>query len=233
MKFILFALSSLLCWLVSSPALAGEDSLYEFLWLDPDKKVYVLQNKLYKKEKTFYFDAGYMDNLTSKFQDTNGFGLRAGYYIHEEWGVEIFLNEYANKNNDEYRNIRLINETEPFIRRPKQSYGAMVIWSPFYGKINTFNKIFYFDWSFGAGLGQIQTQTNLDTVVNSTAVSKFKTENNVAGVFKTKLRFHVSEHMNVGVEYMTQGYQAPGPRNPKQDNLRWNNDLIFSVGFSY
>ena len=31
---------------------AGEKSLYDFLWLDPDKKVYVLQNKIYKKEHT-------------------------------------------------------------------------------------------------------------------------------------------------------------------------------------
>jgi len=58
---------------------AGEESLYDFLWLDPDKKVYVLQNKLYKKEHSFYFDACYISNFTSKFQDTNGFALKAGY----------------------------------------------------------------------------------------------------------------------------------------------------------
>jgi len=233
MKFIATALT-LLAWLfLSSPVQAGEDSLYEFLWLDPDKKVYVLQNKLYQKEHTFYADVGYMDNLTSKFQATNGLALRAGYYIHEEWGVEIFLNEYANKNNDEYKNIRTVNETEPFVRRPNQSFGALAIWSPFYGKINTFNKIFYFDWSFGAGLGQMRMESNLDTVVSSSTVTKFKSETKTTGVLKSKLRFHVSQHVNIGLEYMTQGYMAPGPRNPKQDKLRWNSDLIFSVGFSY
>ncbi len=232
MKFILFMLIAC-SWLMSSPVKAGEDSLYEFLWLDPDKKVYVLQNKLYKKENTFYADVGYINHLSSKFQDTNGFGLRAGYYFHEEWGVEIFLNEYANKDNDENKNIRLINTIEPFIRRPKQSYGAMAIWSPFYGKINTFNKIFYFDWSFGAGISQLTTESNLDTVVSSTTISKFKSEKHTAAAFKTKLKFHVTENVNIGVEYMTQGYMAPGPKNPKNDILRWNNDLIFSVGFSY
>lgn len=230
MKLILGVILTIM---MSSPADAGEDSLYEFLWLDPDKKVYVLQNKLYKKENSFYFDLGYMDNLSSKFQTTNGFALRGGYYFHEEWGVELFMNGYSNANNDEYRNIRLINNTEPFIRRPSQSLGALVIWSPFYGKINTFNKIFYFDWSFGAGLSQLRTQTNLDTVVSASTVSRFKNENNTAGVLKSKLRFHVSEHVNIGIEYMSQGYMAPGPKNPKQDKLRWNNDLIFSVGFSY
>lgn len=233
MTFIFTALSSLLILLIASPVSAGEESLYEFLWLDPDKKVYVLQNKLYQKEHTYYTDIGYMNNQTSKFQATSGFALRAGYYIHEEWGVEIFLNEYSNADNDEYKNIRSVNNTEPFIRRPKRSLGALVIWSPFYGKINTFNKIFYFDWSFGAGAAKLTTETNLDTVVSATAITDFKTESKTAGVLKTKLRFHISEHMNLGIEYMTQGYMAPGPRNPNKDTLRWNSDLIFSVGFSY
>ena len=30
---------------------ASEKDLYNFLWLDPDKKVYVLQNKIHKKSK--------------------------------------------------------------------------------------------------------------------------------------------------------------------------------------
>jgi len=70
---------------------AGEESLYDFLWLDPDKKVYVLQNKLYKKEHSFFFDAGYLLNFTSKFQETSGFKINGGFYFHEEWGIELFL----------------------------------------------------------------------------------------------------------------------------------------------
>ena len=32
-------------------AYAGEENVYDFLWLDPDKKVYVLQNREFKKKK--------------------------------------------------------------------------------------------------------------------------------------------------------------------------------------
>jgi outer membrane beta-barrel protein len=212
---------------------AGEKSLYDFLWLDPDKKVYVLQNKLYKKEHSFYADLGYISNFTSKFQDTNGFSLHAGYYIHEEWGLEVFYHQYSNKNNDDFRNVRLINEAEPFVRRINSSFGASLIWSPFYGKINTFNQIFYFDWSFGAGIAQVNTDSNLKTVTVSNAVNRYEKETNSAGVLKTKVKIHLRENIHLGIEYMNTYYMAPGPKNPKSDVLRTNTDLILSVGFSY
>lgn len=212
---------------------AGEESLYDFLWLDPDKKVYVLQNKLYKKENSFYFDVGYLSNFTSKFQNTDGLALRAGYYIHEEWGLEIFFNRYSNSNNDEFRTIRLINEAEPFIRRLNSSYGAVAIWSPFYGKINTFNKIFYFDWSFGAGLTQINAESNLKTVRQGNVANRYETEVYNGAVLKTRFTFHLKENLHLGIEYMNTYYNAPGPKNPNSDKLRTNTDVIFSLGVSY
>ncbi len=224
---------ALLMLMLTKRTHAGEGSLYDFLWLDPDKKVYVLQNKLYKKEHSFYADLGYISNFTSKFQDTNGFSLHAGYYIHEEWGLEVFYHQYSNKNNDDFQNVRLINEAEPFVRRMKSLYGAAVIWSPFYGKINTFNQIFYFDWSFGLGLAQVNTDSNLKTVTVSNATNKYEKETHSAGVLKTKIKIHLKENLHLGIEYMNTYYNAPGPKNPKSDKLRTNTDLIFSIGFSY
>ncbi len=231
LNFFIVALGAFL--MLTRGTYAGEDSLYDFLWLDPDKKVYVLQNKLYKKENSLYFDVGYISNFTSKFQDTNGFALKAGYYIHEEWGLEVFYHQYANKNNDDFRNVRLINEAEPFIRRMKASYGAAVIWSPFYGKINTFNQIFYFDWSFGAGYAQVRADSNLKTVRLDNVPNSYEQEIYNGAILKTKLKFHLRENLHLGVEYMNTYYMAPGPQNPNSDKLRTNTDLIFSVGFSY
>ena len=212
---------------------AGEKSLYDFLWLDPDKKVYVLQNKLYKKEHSFYADVGYLANFTSKFQDTNGVAVRAGYYFHEEWGLEVFYNQYSNSNNDDFRNVQFINEAEPFVRRLNSTYGAMLIWSPFYGKINTFNQIYYFDWSFGAGVSKINAESNLKTVTQTNVPNNYAKESYTGAVLKTKVKFHLTEHVHLGLEYMNTYYNAPGPKNPKSDKLRTNTDVVFSVGFSY
>jgi outer membrane beta-barrel protein len=212
---------------------AGEKSLYDFLWLDPDKKVYVLQNKLYKKEHSVYFDIGYIANMTSKFQDTNGFSFKGGYYFHEEWGIELFYQQYSNSNNDDFNNVKLINEAVPFVRRLDSTYGAALIYSPFYGKINTFNKIYYFDWSFGAGYTKINANSNIKSVRIDNAPNKYEKETYNGGVLKTKVKFHITENVHLGLEYMNTYYMAPGPKDPKSDKLRTNTDLIFSVGFSF
>jgi len=212
---------------------AGEKSLYDFLWLDPDKKVYVLQNKLFKKEHSFYADIGYLSNFTSKFQDTNGFALRTGYFIHEEWGLELYYNQYSNSNNSDWESIRAVNGADPFVRKMDKSFGAFVIWSPFYGKINTFNKIYYFDWSFGLGLGRVETQSNLKTVSNANLVSSFENESYNAVAWKTNLKFHLNESTHLGVEWVQHHYNAPSAKNPNTDLMRTNQDLIFSIGWSY
>ena len=212
---------------------AGEKSLYDFLWLDPDKKVYVLQNKLYKKEHSFYADVGYLSNFTSKFQDTNGYALRAGYFFHEEWGVELYYNQYSNSNNSEWERIRAVNGADPFVRRMNRSMGAFVIWSPFYGKINTFNKIYYFDWSFGLGMGKIEAESNLKTVSDANLVSSFEKESYSAVAWKTNFKFHINENTHLGVEWVQHHYKAPSAKDPKTDLLRTNQDLIFSIGWSY
>jgi len=222
-----------LMMIMSKNTNAGEKSLYDFLWLDPDKKVYVLQNKNYKKEHTFYLDLGYIANFTSKFQDTQGFQGKAGFYISEEWGLEVFYNDYSNNNNDDYHNVRLINGAEPFVRRLNSSYGANIIWSPFYGKINTFNRIFYFDWSFGAGVAQIDASSNLKNVSNTASQTQYDKERYTGAVLKTNVKFHITENIHIGAEYMNTYYRAPGPSNPNSDKLRTNTDIILSVGFSY
>ena len=230
LKISVIALTLTLLFL-SNKTHAGEKSLYDFLWLDPDKKVYVLQNKLYKKEHTVYADLGYLSNFTSKFQDTRGLSVKVGYYIHEEWGVEVFYNQYQNQDNDDYRSVRAIASLDPFVRRMKSTYGALAIWSPFYGKINTFNQIYYFDWSFGVGLGKVNTESNLKTVGALNAA--FADESYSAAIWKTNVKFHVRENVHLGVEWMQQHFRAPGAKNPKKDDFRSNQDLIISLGFSF
>jgi outer membrane beta-barrel protein len=112
----------------------------------------------------------------------------------------------------------------------------MAIWSPFYGKINTFNKIFYFDWSFGLGVAKINAESNRKTVEVTTQKSSYDKETYNAVAWKTNMKFHLTENVHLGVEWMQQHYNAPGPnRNGRasKNSLKTNQDLIISVGFSY
>ena len=73
----------------SNSTFAAEDSVYDFSWLDKDKEVYVLQNKIYPKDGTFNADIGYLSNITNEFHDIHGCASKVGYYLAEQWAVEI------------------------------------------------------------------------------------------------------------------------------------------------
>jgi outer membrane beta-barrel protein len=221
---------------LSKSVFAEEKDLYKYLWLDPDKSVYVLQNKLYEKKNTFYADVGFLKGLSSEFQSTRGAQLRVGYYFHEEWAIELMGNIYQNSDNDTFKNLTALNDSVPFTEKLERSYGALAVWSPFYGKINTFNKIYYFDWSFGLGLGQVELKTNADTVASSATANEFNKKKTMAIMGKSLLRFHINEKWHVGLEYLNTSYESAGPKlstGTQTEKWRSNSDVIFSVGFSF
>lgn len=215
---------------------AAEEDLYDFLWLDQDKQVYVLQNKVFKKKGRFFVNAGYIMGLTNEFQDTSGWQASVGYNFSEQLGLELMYNEYSNTDNAAVTNLRDINDTVPFQRKLASSYGLLLKWSPFYGKINTFNSIIYFDWSFGAGAGQLKSNSNALTVDQTNQEDTFKGEDYMAGFLKTSFEIHATERITIGTTLLRTIYKAPGPTVDGvagTDKWRGNSDFILSVGFSF
>jgi hypothetical protein len=84
---------------------ADEGDLYNFLWLDPDKSVYVLQNKIFTKKNTIYGELGGAYNMSSEYQDTLGVNVKAGYYFLEEWAVELDYKKYFHTDNSTYDSL--------------------------------------------------------------------------------------------------------------------------------
>lgn len=215
---------------------AAEKDLYDFMWLDPDKKVYVLQNKVHKKEHSVYLNVGYGMGLSSTFVDTSALHTNLGFYLNEEWAIEGMYTKYSNSDNDSFQNIQRVNGVVPFIRKTDSNYGLLVKWSPFYGKINTFNKIFYFDWAFGLGAGKLNTQSNKDTVANSSISNQYKKENYNSIIGKTELTFHANKNVHFSLGLIMNNYKAPGPtvnNIAPSSKMRTNMDAVLSVGFSY
>jgi outer membrane beta-barrel protein len=222
-----------LTFIFTLPARAGENDLYDFLWLDPDKSVYVLQNKIYPKNKSLYLDLGYVMGLSSDFQDTSGSQLRMGYFFSEEWAIELSHMQYSNFDNSAYDSIKAVSGTEPFVRRFTRSTSAYLIWSPFYGKINTFNKIYYFDWSFGVGSGEVMAESNIDSVRNPASANVFKGERYNPLQLKTSVKFHINKRVHLGMEFINSNYQAGSPKYPSRKEWEQNNDLVFTLGVSF
>jgi len=222
----------LIIFLISLYAKAGERDLYDFRWLDPDKKVYVLQNKVYKKKHTFYTDFSYIKGISSEYQDTSGMQLRSGFYFSEEWALELSFQDYNNKNNTTFDNLQRINGVVPFIRKIERSYGIGAIWAPFYGKINTFNKIFYFDWYFGVSALKVEANSNADSAANPNS-NQFKDESFVAAGAKTGLKFHINSNWHLGLEFQNTYFKAKGPVPGRPKKLNTNSDIMLGIGFSF
>ena len=221
---------------ISLEVKAAEKDLYDFLWLDPDKKVYVLQNKVHKKEHTAYANLGVGLGLSSTFQDTSLFHGNIGFYLNEEFAIEALYTGYSNKENEAFTNLENLTSKIPFIRKTKSNYGVIAKWSPFYGKINTFNKIFYFDWSFGLGLGKLNTESNAATVGNSAIPNNYASESYTSVIGKTELTLHASKNIHLSIGLIMNNFKAKGPtinNNPGSEKLRNNLDSLFSVGFSF
>ncbi len=233
----IFVCLSLSYFTLNAQALrADEKDLYDFMWLDPDKKVYVLQNKVHKKERTVYANIGLGTGLSSNFQDTSMFHGNFGYFMTEEWAIEGLYTKYSNSDNEAMENLKRLNGSIPFIRKTNSNYGLLVKWSPFYGKINTFNKIFYFDWNLAAGLGKLETESNATSVSITGQANTYKKESYTSVLLKTGLSFHATKNIHIGVDLIMNNYKAPGPTVngvTPTSKIRSNMDAVLTLGVSF
>jgi outer membrane beta-barrel protein len=225
---LIFIISTIfLCPLLN----AAEDDLYEFLWLDPDKHVFVLQNKQHKKAKKFFAQASYLNATNVDFQNSNGFGASIGYHFNEQLGVAVDAHFFNNSHSQAYQNILNVTNSEPFIRRPNQNISINLLWTPFYGKINTFNRIFYFDVGLGVGLSRLGMSSNLNNVRDTNVVNQFDRENYHGLNSKIFLKFHIDNKQFIGAEFNNTSFKGVGPRGNKSvEHLRY---LNFSYGISF
>lgn len=230
-------LALILLTLFSFPALAAESSLYDFSWLDKDKEIYVLQNRRFKKASTMYVGATGAMTLSGAFIDSYGATLRAGYFFKEDWGIEAVFGKNSGDENDTAKAVRE-QGTVPYYRKIDTYTGAMFMWSPFYSKINTFNKIFYFDWLFGLGAANIKTLDNRNKFTPGSG-DALTSENVFGGLWNTGFRFYVDERWSIRLDVTGLIYQADkskqagGGTNPVTTSSKLYNSYDLGIGLNY
>jgi outer membrane beta-barrel protein len=218
----------LLSFFMTTLVMADEKSLYDFSWLDKDKEVYVLQNRKFRKDGNFYVGATGTKTLSGAFIDSYGASLRAGYFFTEDWGVEFAFGKNTGSENDTARGV-LDQGTVPFYRKIDSYTGAMFMWSPFYSKINTFNKIFYFDWMFGLGAANIRTLDNRKKFDTLSINRDELTEENTFGIlWNTGFRFYINESWSLRVDVTGLNYKAAKNKSTGSGTPVTKTDKLFS-----
>ena len=234
---ILFSLIALILFIPDS--LASENSAYNFSWLDPDKEVYVLQNRKFRKSGRVHFNAGYGMTTSGAFVDGSVLQGRVGFFFAEEWGLEFLYAQNKGKENDAFD--LAVNDggsgTIPF-RRITQGYmGGLLLWSPFYAKINTFNKIVYLDWILALGYGKLTEKNNKATVVAGSATPLADNElDHNAFIWGTALKFYMTRYFHARVDLTGLYYEAEKAKTVATSGEKaWYShyDLTFSLGLDW
>ena len=221
---------------------AGESDTYSFTWLDPDKEVYVLQNRKYRKKGKVHLNIGGGTTLSGAFVDANTLQGRAGYFFLEEWGFEGIYAKNSGSENVTAESVRNrgASGSIPFRRIVDAYMGWMILWSPFYTKINTFNKIIYFDWIFGLGYGSMQETSNREEFLGLGTSETVTNHNGL--LWDVGMKFFISETFNLRLDLTVFHYKADivktagvsGTEDLNSDS-EWNSnwDLAASIGINF
>lgn len=209
----------------------SEDDEYNFSWLDPDKKVYVVQNRKYRKKGRFAVFATGGLNLSNPYRTEYEFVPRISYWFSEQFGVDAFYGVLSNSDNSTLTALKNASPTAlPFVRENRSYFGAALTWTPWYSKLNFFNKILYFDWFLLAGLGQ--TGTAVDQNTRADRAPNFKTENLFTMFFGTGHQYYVTRNFLVRLDLLGMMYSATGADNRSTRNTT-NFEFTAGVGWAF
>ncbi len=217
-----------------APAFAAEDEDYNFSWLDPDKKIYVLQNRKYRKARKINLSLLGGSGIAETYRQTWQIEPRLGVWFNEDWGVEAFFVNRWNTPNNAYQ--ALVEATgsglSPLIREVNTMYGALLNWAPWYAKINVFNSILYFDWTFSLGVGMMNTSIGPKTKTDPSSAAQWVDQNLFAVYLGTGQIFHLSQKFDIRFEGMGHFYSAPvygGLAGAPTDSSLFSS-FVFSLG---
>lgn len=236
MKSKLKSLFILLSLFSSSHIFASEKDIYEFSWLDPDKEVYVLQNRKFRKAGHVHVNAGGGITTSGAFVTSTAIQGRVGYFISEDFGLEGLYSKNKGKENDTAKGVRSSGPqgtgTTPFRRIVDNYWGVMALWSPFYSKINTFNKIVYMDWIFGVGYSQLKEKNNKLAFQSAALANQETLESHSGVIWEAGLKFYLDQSFSIRADLTSILYSANNIATTGT-SLKTNYDATLSLGYSF
>ena len=219
---------------------ASTDDAYDFSWLDPGKKIFVLQNRRYRKDNKFHLAAGAGFTSSGAFVDSFNISTRGSYFFTEEFGVELVYSTNSGKENDTATSVRNPGGSGsiPFRRIVDQYFGGYFSWAPFYSKINAFNKIIYLDIIFNVGVASM-TESNNAQEVNVGGAGNFaqSEETHTALSWDVAWKIYLNDHLDLRLDVLALHYQANSALGivSDTDDKNWYShyDLSLSLGLRF
>lgn len=237
---VLFLLVSI--FLVSYSAHAAEpqpaeQDEYDFSWLDPDKKIYVVQNRKFTKKNRLEVALSGGVGVGEPYRTRRTVMPRGIFYVNENWAVSGFMGFNSNSENGNVQALKDSGSSRiPAVRDVQSFVGGSLMWLPFYGKINMFNQIFYIDWHLEAGVGQASTEIDLNTRFGN--ASQIQESSHMGFLWGTGWKFFITRNFGARLDFLALYYKAPtgvdGSLTSTLGGAEENYDNYFvTLGLSY
>lgn len=211
---------------------ANADTDYSFEWLDPDKKIYVVQNRRYRKESKPLFSLLGGLGLSSPYRNSFSLEPRLAYYFSERFGVEAFYSKVSNSSNKTFKALETASPSAlPIVREIRSQMGLNLQWVPWYAKLNLFDTILYLDWYLSLGVGRLSTELDTNTVLGNS--SQFVAENLTSVFIGTGHHYYLSDHWIARVDLLGAMYSAPIFGNSGESVWYSNFHLNVGMGFRF
>lgn len=223
--------------LISQTLFAAEDSIYNFNWLDDDETVYVIQNKEYPTTKRVELNlSATVSSNNSPYQSTLSYNYGLTYYLSDVYSVDLIYKKYINSNTTDLNSLIQNTGKKPIVRVVDTIKLMHFNWLPFYGKINTLNKIFYFYMGIGIGVGTLKEDINIGTwdVLTVTEIDFDESRDTFAGSLKIFAKFFLAQNWNFGIELEYFGYNtlnAAGNQDVEAFNMYGDTTVTFGYLF--
>lgn len=125
-------------------------------WAAKDDEYGVIQNRTFSKTGKMYASLVYGPLINDPFAKAKATGGMLGYFINEDFGVELSYLTYGSVQNDTVSSYESqFGGAKPDFNLVKASKVLSLTYTPFYAKMAFMNiGILYFDMGFTLGLGQ-------------------------------------------------------------------------------
>lgn len=168
----------------SNPVKTGSDKvdlkkLEDKYWSAKDDEYGVIQNRTFAKAGKFYLSLVYGPLINDPYAKARASGGMLGYYLSEDWGIELDYLMYNSTQNDTVTAYESqFGGAKPDYNLVKTSKTLSLTYTPFYAKMAFMNKaILYFDMGFTLGVGQTDYEiqkVNKDNGGNKTQANEMK-----------------------------------------------------------
>jgi outer membrane beta-barrel protein len=209
----------------------ADDDEYNFSWLDPEKKIYVLQNRKYQKAGRAMASLMLGIGWSNPYRSTFNLDPRIGFYFTETLGIEGFYEMVSNSENSTFEALKAStsSSTIPLVREITGQMGFLLHWAPWYAKINVFNQILYFDWYFDGGVGSIKARFDTNTVASQSP--RYQDENLFAIFVGTGHQYHLSQNFFARLDVLASFYSAQTVRTSGDKKMFSNYNFTAGIGF--